>query len=462
MKFRLTSQDIANQAASLVNFHKRFAHFFQTRTRSMADAALDYMKGLITVDTEKTMAEMERKVDSVNKQRLGHFISNSPWDDGPMIEEVQRSVVATINPEGKEDAALIIDESSIKKKGHASAGVKRQYCGSLGKIENCQVGVFLAYATSSQTCLIGRNLYLPKEDWCEDAERCDEAGIPLNKRVFKTKAQLALELVDQAIENQIIFSFVHMDAHYGGQPWLLDALQDRHATYYADIAKDTRVFVGEPMITVEERGSDKFRMSVNGDGAIAVRDLVAQQTIKFKKLAIRDTQRGKLIINFAAIRVRRSQHNTPIPGECWLLIRQELDGSDTKFSLSNEPETTPISKLAERQSRRYWVERSLQDAKGLAGLDQYRITGWRGWHHHTAMVMLAMLYLLNTKATLSDLADMLTLKDALEIVKVLMPQRQLTYEDAVEIIREKHENRERSRLVRLKAQTELLASCEET
>jgi FOG: Transposase len=116
--------------------------------------------------------------------------------------------------------------------------------------------------------------------------------------------------------------------------------------------------------------------------------------------------------------------------------------------------------LAEWQCRRYWVERSLQDAKVLVGLDQYRVTGWRGWHHHTAMVMLAMLYLLTTKATLAGLATKLTLKDALEIVKVLLPQRQLTYEDAVEIIKEKHENRERSRLTRLKAQEELLAGCE--
>ncbi len=161
-----------------------------------------------------------------------------------------------------------------------------------------------------------------------------------------------------------------------------------------------------------------------------------------------------------AIRLRRSQSNTPISGEWWLLIRQALDGSETKFSLSNELETTSISTLAERQSRRYWVEKSLQDAKGLAGLDQYRVTGWRGWHHHTAMVMLAMLYLLTTRAALADQANMLSLKDALEIVKVLMPQRRLTYDDAVEIIREKHENRERSQLVRLKAQAELLATCE--
>jgi SRSO17 transposase len=140
-----------------------------------------------------------------------------------------------------------------------------------------------------------------------------------------------------------------------------------------------------------------------------------------------------------------------------LLIRQELDGSDIKFSLSNASADTDIHTLAEWQSRRYWVERALQDAKGLAGLDQYRITGWRGWHHHTAMVMLAILYLLTLRSALTEFANKLTLKDALEIVKVLVPQRQPTYEELIDMLREKHENREQSRLTRLKQQEQLLA-----
>ena len=201
-------------------------------------------------------------------------------------------------------------------------------------------------------------------------------------------------------------------------------------------------------------------MSIGGEGAITVKNLVEQGRIAFRRHSIRDTQRGRLIVDFAAIRVRRSRNNVPIPGECWLLVRRELDGSDIKFSYSNAPATTPIEKLAEWQSRRYWVERALQDAKGLAGLDQYRVTGWRGWHHHTAMVILAMLYLLTTKGGLTGLAAKLTLKDALEIVKVLMPQKQLTIEDVVEILREKHENRERSRLSRLKDQESLWEGCE--
>ena len=185
MKFTLTAQDISNQATSLVDFPKRFCPFFLTKTRSMAATALDYLKGLLIVEREKNMAEMERRVDLVDKQQLGHFISNSPWNEGLLIEEIQRSVVDTINPEGKEDGALIIDESSIQKKRNASAGVQRQYCGSLGKVENCQVGVFLAYATSTQTCLIARNLYLPKEAWCRD--RCKSIAKLSNRwrRIYK-------------------------------------------------------------------------------------------------------------------------------------------------------------------------------------------------------------------------------------------------------------------------------------
>ena len=460
MKFTLNAQHISNQATTLVSFHNDFCKFFQTRTRSMASTAFVYLKGLLTVDTEKTMAEMERKVESANKQQLAHFISNSPWDTEPLIQQIQKRVVATLNPKGNQSAALIIDESSMKKNGHASVVVKRQYCGSLGKIESCLVGVFLAYATSKETALIGRNLYLP-EDWCNDNERCDDADIPLARRSFKTKAQLALELVEEAVNNRIPFDFVHMDAHYGEQPWMLEALEDKQLIFMADIAKDTRVFLGPPIASVESLEEDRFKMSITGEGSVSVGSLVTEGKLTFQKCIVRDTQRGKLVINLAAVRVRRSKNNIPIPGEYWLLVRQELDGSDIKFSLSNAPITTPIDILAEWQSRRYWVERALQDAKGLAGLDQYRITGWRGWHHHTAMVMLAVLYLLTTRTALTEFASKFTLKDALEMVKVLVPQRQPTPEEFVEILREKHENRERSRLTRLQQQADLLAEFEE-
>jgi SRSO17 transposase len=459
MSFLLKIKDVSDQIKSLIQFHQHFSKFFQTRTRSVEQSALEYMKGLLIVETEKTMAQMERRLDDVCKQKLGHFISNSPWDDKALIQEIQKCVVTTINPNQVEDGALIIDESSMAKKGKESVGVKRQYAGSLGKVDNCQVGVFLAYATASQTSLIARDLYLPK-DWIEDPERCFEAGIPIENQNFRTKAEIALDLVKEAIASKIAFSFIHMDAHYGVQPWLLESFDDMGITWFADVSKDTLIYEKMPSIEANPMGDEKVRLTIANDFCCSVQELLNRGSIKFQKRKIRDVQRGILVVEFAKLRVFINSKDRPIPRECSLLIRRELDGSCTKFTLSNSPKETDAKTLSERQSRRYWVERALQDAKGLVGLDQYRVTGWRGWQHHTAMVMLAMLFLLTIKNSLVEKADKMSLKDALWLVEAIVPRKQLTYEETLAIIRENHENRERSRQARLEAQLKSLEGCE--
>jgi len=455
MNFSLKAQDVSNQIDALPEFHHQFSKFFQTRTRSMAHTALNYLKGLFIVEKGKTMAEMERNLDDVCKQSLGHFISNSPWEDVPLVAEVQKSVIKALNPSGQEDAGLIIDESAIAKKGKESVGVKRQYAGSLGKVDNCQVGVFLAYTTRTQTCLIARNLYLPK-DWVEDPERCFDAGIPLENQVFKKKSELALDLIKEVIANGAPFSFIGMDAGYGGNSQLLESLDSMKITWFADVAKTQLIYKKMPKVEVETLGQDKFQMNISTEESCSVEELLQAEKISFHKCHVRDTQRGMLAIQFAAVRVFINSENAPMPRECWLLIRKELDESDIKFTLSNSPADTRIELLAERQSRRYWVERALEDAKGLVGLDQYRVTGWRGWHHHTAMVMLAMLFLLTLKTSLKEKVEKMSLKDALWIVEGLVPRRQLTYEERVEIIAENNRNRERSRQIRLEAQLKAL------
>ena len=148
----------------------------------------------------------------------------------------------------------------------------------------------------------------------------------------------------------------------------------------------------------------------------------------------------------------------PIDQPVWLAIRQELDGSDIKFSLSNADQNTPLEVLSKRQSYRYWVERALEDGKGLAGLDEYQVIGWTGWHHHMSVVILAMLFLLKLKCQLKAKAPMMTLQDALNIVKIAMPKKELTYDDAVRIIKKNHQNRFNSRQYRLKKQKKWLES----
>ena len=139
-----------------------------------------------------------------------------------------------------------------------------------------------------------------------------------------------------------------------------------------------------------------------------VQQVATQPSLSWHRLKVRDTQRGALWIRCAAVRVWRIEDKLPCADPVWLLIRQEVDGSETKFSFSNAPASTPVVTLAQWQSRRYWVERALQDAKGLAGLDEYQVIGWRGWHHHMTMVLLAMLFLLQLKHTLPGQAPLLS------------------------------------------------------
>jgi SRSO17 transposase len=452
--FRLTGADLSGHAQELVDFHQRFSGYFRTTTRDGAPHALEYLKGQLLCESRRTMSRMAVAVTEMNEQALSHFIATSPWDDAPLLEALGREAVTLLTsaPEAGE-RALILDESGMPKQGPASVGVARQYCGVLGKVENCQVGVFLAYSTGVGVTLSDRRLYLP-EEWVHDPARCEKAGIPQEARVFRTKAELGVEMIRQARQRGMPFDFVGMDAHYGQQPWLLTCLEAEGLVYVADIPADTRVYLDAPVVGVPPRQGPRGRWPttcrvLHGE-AVEVRQLVL--SLAWQPLKVRDTQRGELWIRFAAVRVWRIEEGLPCPQPVWLLVRQDLDGDNTKFSFSNAPLGTPVPTLAARQSRRYWVERALEDAKGLAGLDEYQVIGWRGWHHHMTMVLLAMLFLRHLQQTLQPKAPLLTLQDARALLAVVLPKRQLTYAEAVALIRNKHLNRLRSRNSRVRKQ----------
>jgi len=451
MYYNLNAGDIQQNTDMLVRLHGEFADFFRTSTRTVAPQGLDYLKGQLLLESRRNMSRMSVEVVNEDEQSLSHFISNSPWEDEPLIDAVGKRAVELLSQD-EVSGALILDESGIPKQGTESVGVARQYCGALGKVDNCQVGVFLAYSTPTKAILIDRRLYLPAE-WTNDPKRCERAGIPMEARGLRTKAELGLEMILKAKKRGIPFELVGMDAHYGEQPWLLTQLEGNDVVYVADIPCNTRVYLEYPEVGLPERDGTRGRLPsklkvLQGEPS-EVRQLLSSDKIAWHTLKVRDTQRGELWIRFSALRVWRIEDEIPHPKPVWLLIRQELDGSDTKFSFSNAKDSTPIETLAEWQSRRYFVERSLQDAKGLAGLDEYQVTGWRGWHHHTAMVLLAMLFLLRLKRRLAPKAPMLTLKDSLEILKIVMPKKKLSFEEAAELIYKKHLNRFRSRNCKL-------------
>jgi SRSO17 transposase len=349
--------------------------------------------------------------------------------------------------------------SGNPKQGDKSVGVARQYCGRLGKVDNCQVGVFVAYAKAGQTTLIDKRLYLPQE-WTDDPDRCRQAGVPETEIVFRKKSELGLELILQARKNQIPFEFVDMDAHYGQQAWLLSRLAREKIEYMAEIPSDMRVYLEYPAVGLPERkgnrGKKPSKSRVLNGQPIEVRALLETEQLSWTVLKVRDTARGELWIRFAALRVYRLDDELPVAQPVWLCLRQELDSGEAKFAFSNAPVNSPIKTLADKICTRYWVERALEDAKGLAGLAEYQVIGWRGWHHHMTMTMLAMLFLLTLRKNLVAQAPMLTLQDAKQILEILLPKKSLTFDDAVKIIEKKHWNRHCSRNSRLKKQRKQL------
>jgi SRSO17 transposase len=257
--------------------------------------------------------------------------------------------------------------------------------------------VFLAYFKKKKRILIDEKLYLP-EKWIKDQERCLKAKVPPEEIKFRTKYELGLEMIDNAIEESIPFSYVTMDGFYGENPKLLTELENRGLTFVADIAVNTLVYIEKPLVLVPEKKGTRGRKPVIPRvlNTLPIRvDSLSSSITKWKFIKIRKTERGYKKVYFKAIKVWRRQNNLPCEKPLWLLISKDVESNETKYSLCNASEDTSLDKLAKMQSSRYWIERAFQDAKGNCGMSEYMVRNWNAWHHHMALVMLAMLILLS-------------------------------------------------------------------
>ncbi len=318
-------------------------------------------------------------------------------------------------------------------------GVSRQYCGRLGKVDNCQVGVFLGYTYNGYRILLDKRLYLP-EEWINDKERRKKCGVPENI-LFQTKAQLGLELIHKAQERKIPFGWIGMDSHYGQQPWLLDKLESQQLLYIADIPCDSRVWLELPETEIPLRNGDIGRTPTKlkaKEQPVEVRQIASQlDQSQWNRTYIRDTERGQLwsLLSFLRVYPVRDE----LPGkETWLILRKDEGEKKLKYQYCNAPSDIPLERLAEMSHSRYWMERAIQDAKGEAGLDEYELRGWRGWHHHMTMTILSMLFLLELQMDWKTKAPELTLQDVREILEVILPKREMNPDDILKIIEQKH------------------------
>jgi SRSO17 transposase len=345
----------------------------------------------------------------------------------------------------REEGSLHIDETGFPKQGSASVGVQRQYCGRLGKVDNCQVGVVLGYANKSQRILIDGQLYLPKE-WAENSDLRNKCKIPEEVQ-FRTKAQIGFDMVLNARENGVPFAWVGMDSFYGEQPELRRKLDAEGLTFIADIHRDTRVWLSKPKTGIPERDGNQGRHPIRErvlDGESSpievqkIKDLIDQS--QWKQVLARNTERKELMINIACLRVYPVENNLPAK-ELWLVIRKEVGQDTIKYQLTNASLDTDVERLAKMSCSRYWIERAIEDAKGVASLEDYEARSWRSWHHHITMSLLAMLAVLMMQVELKVKADMLTLQDVKDILEVMMPRRDIGEREILKIIKDKHKAR---------------------
>jgi SRSO17 transposase len=270
---------------------------------------------------------------------------------------------------GHDDTLLVIDESGIPKKGKHSAGVARQYCGQLGKVENCQVGVYGALAHRDKVTLTDGRLFVPRE-WTNDPERCRRAGIPEEIwRTPKTKFDLVLEIVIQAVEEGIRFKWVSADGAYGENAFLLP-LDDARLQFIVDVHCDHLVWFEAPTGS-RRRRVDEWAAS--------------QPASAWQEVTTLEGTGGAIRYEVLHARVWIDVGRKQTPREWHLLVRREIETPrKIKYTLSNAPADMPLDQLAYIQGQRYWVERALQDAKSHSGLGDYQVRGWLGWHHHMA------------------------------------------------------------------------------
>jgi len=395
---------------------------------------------------KKNMERMAEVVPESDEQVLQHFLSNSNWDERGVLDQVALETDALLG--GMPESALLIDESGITKKGNKSVGVARQWNGRLGKVDNCQVGVYAALSRGSQSTLIDTRIYLPSS-WVKDKARCAAADVPNKARRARSKPELALEMVRYNRCLGVRFSWVGMDGLYGKDPALLRSLESDGETFMADVHKDQYMYLEDPRpvvpISSHGRGRQRTKLVAQSDRVRVDAWTKAQPATAWIRLMLRDSTKGELRVEVLHRRVWLWDGKEAQARHWHLIVRREIKvHEEIKYSLSNALEHTPLQRLAQMQGQRYWVERSFQDGKSQAGLDHYQARGWKAWHHHMALVMMAMLFMLKQRIEHQDDLPLLSCADIETLLAHFLPRRDVGVEEVIRQMEVRHQKRQAS------------------
>ncbi len=398
----LTPEKVEELADELVAYHAEFADLYYRVEQ--ARWGYRYLQGLMAPIETKSIQPMAMALEGGNIQAMQQFIGQGQWQDEKLLKKHWQLVNETL---GEADGVWIVDGSGFPKKGKHSAGVARQWCGQLGKVENCQVGVFAAYASRKGYTLLDRRLYLP-EGWFDKDHQMlwKECGIP-DDMSFKTKPALALEMLEAVMaEGTLDFQWVTCDEAYGKDPTFLDGVARLGIWYFAEVPHSTRVWQVRPKTALPEwRGRGRLpsieRLVVGEPAPKRVDEIAATVPAQeWRAFLIKEGSKGPMVAEFAFRRVVEVRDELP-DADAWLIMRRSLgEEPELKTYLSIAPAGTPHTELARIAGMRWPVETALENGKDDLGMGDYMIRSWIGWHHHMTECILAHHFLVRVQKRL--------------------------------------------------------------
>jgi SRSO17 transposase len=365
-----------------------------------------FVQGLILGGERRNTENIAQALNGAPVRCLQAFITTGAWDDAPILRHLRTQIRQHL---GDDDAVLNVDETGFPKKGTKSVGVKRQYCGTLGRTDNCQIGVFANYCSTRGHTFISRRLFLP-EDWAEDPVRRQQAGVPENV-IFRTKPALALELVAEARAEGLPFRWVGGDCLSGDSPTFVQGVRALGAWYVVDVSGDTMVWTEQPQVIPADqrprrgRGRAPTKPLVVGTRHRLDALVAALPADAWRRVVVGEGSQGPRMYEYAELTVWFNEDELPGEAERLLVRRPVGQVEELKYHRSNAPSTVGLEKLAQVRGLRWTIEEDIQSCKGECGLDEYETRGWVGWHHHTVLSVLALAFLVLQKHRLGEKSD---------------------------------------------------------
>jgi SRSO17 transposase len=368
----------------LTRFMQRYVPLFYRKEQR--ENAVIVVEGLISGLDRKTCEPIARE-HGVHRKPIQSFVGSSTWDDEKVMSELRQHVKQEL---ADPDAVLVIDPSAFAKKGNKSCGVKRQWCGRLGKLENCQVGVFLCYAARGGHAPVDRRLYLP-EDWAEDEKRREKCHVP-QEVVFQEKWRMGLTMLD-GCRKELPHGWVGGDDELGRCSEFRAELRQRHERYVLDVPCNTLIRdlqAPRPRRKQAGRGRKREVPFVRADKWAA-----AQPATAWQQVEVRPGTKGPLVVQTLTRQVQTRDEHGHVGSEERLLVTRTVVQGSTKmdYSLSNAGPQVELKELVQAHAQRYRIEQMLQEGKGEAGLGDYEVRSWVGWHHHMTLALLALWFL---------------------------------------------------------------------